>query len=61
MKKPRKKRTRPLPEAHDRHVIAQIEAQSALAREITQLAADLRACVAQIEQTLLDEEPGKVC
>jgi hypothetical protein len=52
MKKARKKKTNRAPEAYDLHLIEQIEAQLALAREMAQLATELRACVAQIERTL---------
>ena len=50
MNKPPKRRT--IPGAYDLHLMEQIEAQLALAREMTQLAKELRACVAQIERTL---------
>ncbi len=52
MKKPRHKRTNPVPGAYDLHLMELIKAQLALAQEMTQLATELRACVAQIERTL---------
>lgn len=60
MKVPRKKRTNPVPEAYDIHLMKQIEAQLALAREMTQLARELRSCVAEIERTLRDERGNTV-
>lgn len=52
MKKPREKRTRTVAEASDLLLIEQIEARLALAREITQLATELRTYVVEIERTL---------
>jgi GAF domain-containing protein len=60
MKKPRQKRTNPVPEAYDLHLMEHIKAQLALAREMTQLATELRACVAQIERTLRDRRTDNV-
>jgi hypothetical protein len=52
MNRTRKKRTKPVLEAYDPRLMEQIETQLALAREMTQLATELRVCLAQIERTL---------
>jgi DNA-binding phage protein len=52
MNRTRKKRTKPVLQAYDPRLMEQIETQLALAREMTQLATELRVCVAQIERTL---------
>ena len=54
MKKRRNRITNPVfvPEAYDLRLMEQIEAHLALAREIAQLAMELRTYAAHIEQTL---------
>ena len=62
MKKRRKKITNQVlvPEAYDLHLMEQIKAHLALAREIAQLATELRACAAHIEQTLRTATAEKI-
>lgn len=62
MAKPRKKRAKTIGIAppYNLLLMEQIKTQLTLAREMTQLATEIRACLAQIERTLREGKPAKI-